>query len=399
MVDKEISFETISSAHLQRLLEINTLLSSTLDLKQLLHVVIEVAAELTDMEEASLLLYDTVKGRLRFMATSNEPSLVGVHVPIEGSFAGWVFKHKESLIIQDVSKDARHYASVDAHTDIPTHSLLAVPLINKDKVIGVLEAINKRHNAPCTEQDITLLTALASQAAVAIENARLFQQSDVIAEVMHELKTPLLALQAAIELLERPQLPEGQRHLILSTMKSEGNRLTKMIQGFLELSRLDSGRVRIAWEPLDIWQIVHDVVHIQRLQAAQKNITIEVTSSVDPLPQINGDADRIIQVVINLISNAIKYNNEGGTITVHIHPEGNELYISVVDTGPGISPENLRRLFDRFYRVPGSEGYSEGTGLGLSIAQKIVEAHGGRIEVDSELGKGTTFHCVLKMNQ
>ncbi|MCB0035592.1 MAG: HAMP domain-containing histidine kinase, partial [Anaerolineales bacterium] len=232
-----------------------------------------------------------------------------------------------------------------------------------------------------------------------IENARLFQQSDVIAEVMHELKTPLLALQAAIELLERPQLPEGQRHLILSTMKSEGNRLTKMIQGFLELSRLDSGRVRIAWEPLDIWQIVHDVVHIQRLQAAQKNITIEVSSSVDPLPQINGDADRLIQVVINLVSNAIKYNNEGGTITVHIHPEGTELYLSVSDTGPGISAENLRRLFDRFYRVPGSEGYSEGTGLGLSIAQKIVEAHGGRIEVESELGKGTTFHCVLKMNQ
>lgn len=398
MIQNETSLEAISPAHLKRLLEISTLLSSTLDLKQLLQLVIQAAAELTDMEHSSLLLYDKQTSHLNFVATSNEPGLVGFTVPLEGSIAGWTFRNEESLIVQHVEADRRHFAGVDEHTDIPTNSLIAVPLVHKGTVIGVLEAINKRDGGVCTEQDVALLSALASQAAVAIENARLFQQSDVISEVMHELKTPLLALRAAIELLERPKLPDPQKKVILSTMKSEGERLTKLIQGFLELSRLDSGRVRIAWEPVDIWQIVEDVVHIQRPQAERKNISIEVKSSVKQLPQPYGDSDRLIQVLLNLVSNAIKYNKEGGTVTIYIHPEETDLYISIIDTGPGIATENLRRLFDRFYRVPGSEGFSEGTGLGLSIAQKILEAHGGRIEVDSEVGKGTTFHCVLKLN-
>ena len=395
MIQKEPAFETIPPAHFKRLLEISTLLSSTLDLKQLLDLVISAAAELTDMEHASLLLYDTNTGSLNFVATSNEPGLVGLSVPLNSSLAGWTFRNEEPLIVQEVTHDRRHYMGIDEHTDIPTNSLLAVPLQTKGTTIGVLEAINKRNGGACTEQDITLLSALASQAAVAIENARLFQQTDVISEVMHELKTPLLALRSAIELLERP-LPDEQRARILTTLKSEGNRLTKMVQGFLELSRLDAGKVRLAWEPLDLLQIAQDVAYIQRAQAAEKDISIKIASSTPSLPPTSGDADRLIQVLLNLVSNAIKYTQEGGQVKIYVHPEENEIYISVIDNGPGISPENLNRLFDRFYRVPGSEGFTEGTGLGLSIARKIVEAHAGRIEVQSELGKGTTFHCILK---
>src|SRR5690606_20538507 len=129
-----------------------------------------------------------------------------------------------------------------------------------------------------------------------------------------------------------------------------------------------------------------------RPQANKRHITIHYDG--EPMgPTILGDADRLKQVLLNLVSNAIKYNREGGTITVRLECLNGELCLSVRDTGDGIAPEHLARLFHRFYRVPGSETKSEGSGLGLSIAQRIVEAHGGRITVTSTVGQGTTFFC------
>lgn len=401
-VDGKISLEDTASLmdvrDLHRLLEISQLLSATLDLQALLDMVISVAAELTHMSHASLLLLDGQMETLRFVATSNEPGLVGLTVPMDESLAGWAIVHKRPLVVQDVDDDQRHYAQIDRFTKVETNALIAVPLMNRERVIGVLEALNKVDGGACTPQDVMLLEVLASQAAVAIENARLFQQSDEIAEVMHELKTPLLAFTAAIDLLEHPNLPGEKQSEILQTMRGEAARLTEMVQGFLELSRLDSGRVRLAWQPIDLVALAEDVVRIQRPQAAERGVTIWVSCAEERLPRPHGDYDRLKQVLLNLVSNAIKYNVPDGQVEIRLYQPGvDEVAVVVRDTGVGIKAENLGRLFDKFYRVPGSEGYTEGTGLGLSIARRIVEAHNGRVEVSSERGKGTTFRCVLKL--
>jgi signal transduction histidine kinase len=139
---------------------------------------------------------------------------------------------------------------------------------------------------------------------------------------------------------------------------------------------------------------VINTVQQQEPQAANRNISIKTVIPAD-LPAIQGDANRLKQVFVNLTNNAIKYSDDNGQVSIELKTLNGEVAIEVADTGPGILPENLSHLFERFYRVPDAEGFTEGTGLGLTIAQRIVEEHGGRIEVESEIGKGSLFRCYL----
>ena len=383
----------ISPEHLQRLLEISTTLSSTLDLNQLLDRVIDTVTDLTDTEYATILLLDQATGKLHIAATNGTSLARESYVPMEGSVAGWIVRKGQPLILDDAQRDGRDYVDVGSPAQFVIRNMLGVPLVTKDRVIGALEAINKRDKATYSQQDIALLQALASQASVAIENARLFQQTDLIAEFMHEVKTPLMALTAASELLSREQLLDKQQDLI-EMIQHETLRLTKMAQDFLDLARLESGRVQIAREPVDLSRLVRDVVRLQEPQAAARGITI--TSNVtETAPVITGDYDRLKQVLINLTNNAIKYNLDQGRVSIDVVDKDNEVMIAVADTGPGIAEENLVHLFERFYRIPDGEGFTEGTGLGLSISARILQEHGGRIEVDSGRGQGSIFRCYL----
>jgi signal transduction histidine kinase len=385
--------ETLKPVHWQRLLEISRTLSSTLELQPLLRQVLEVATELTDTEGASILLLDNQTGELRFAAATGQANIGdNMIVPLEGSIAGWIVLNGKPLNLEDVQADDRHYQGIDLATQSVTHSLLGVPLLTREKVIGALEVINKKQGAAYTEQDLTLLQSLASQAAIAIENARLFQQSDLIAEIMHELKTPMMAITASTELLMYDQVKQEQRAELVKIIQQEVRRLSRMTQDYLDLARMESGRLNLEHQAVDLAVIVTQVIHIQRPQANNRFITLVYEGEI-AAPPIIGDADRLKQVLLNLVSNAIKYNRERGTITVRLNCLNNELCLSVQDTGEGIAPEHLSHLFQRFYRVPGSETKSEGSGLGLSIAQRIVEAHGGRITVESIMGQGTTFSC------
>jgi signal transduction histidine kinase len=277
--------------------------------------------------------------------------------------------------------------------------MLAVPLTTSKGTIGALEVLNKQNNAPYTPQDVALMEALASQSAVAIMNAHLFQQSDLLAEIMHELKTPLMAISAASELLTRPELPADKHQELILMVKKETQRLSKMTKDFVDFARLESGRVRMNNQPIDTAAIIQDVIYMTQPQAAERGIEI-VSSLAANLPHpesvnpLLGDDDRLKQVLLNLVSNAIKYNVENGRITLAAAIKDQSLHLSVIDTGPGISEEDMSHLFERFYRIPGSEG-ADGSGLGLSIAHKIVEEHNGRIEVTSTLGEGTTFTVIL----
>lgn len=391
---------SLELARFASLLDISTTLSSTLNLPRLLEMILDSATRLTNTATASILLMDERTGSLYFEAASNIPfaAMAPIEVPMEGSIAGWVVENKKPRIVEHV-KDEKQFtvaATVDSITSFSTESLLAVPLVAKGKVLGVLEALNKQDGQEFTDEDVETLMMMAGQAAVAIVNARLFEQSDFISELVHELRTPLTALVALSEVLLRPDLkPEKQREF-LTTIQEEASRLAKMADGFLELSRLESGRVQFKRAPIDLIEIIHETVSVQGPQAAERGISIELDLPEES-PPIVGDEDRLKQVLLNLVSNAIKYNRPDGRIAISVASQNGTARMCVEDSGRGIPPDAIKNLFQRFYRVPDSEGYSTGTGLGLSIAQRIVEEHGGKIWVESELGEGSRFYVALPL--
>ena len=380
----------------QRLIEITRELASTLDLNALLQRIVHAAADLCNAEVASILLYDESKQVLYFQAATNldEPLQRGLVVSMD-SLAGWIIKNQQPVLIPDVSQDSRHGGEVAA--SFATHNLLGVPISTKHKVVGVLEAINKRYGQ-FSEQDQDLLMAMGAQAAVAIENTRLFQQSDLIAEFVHELRTPLAALSIAAHTIQRPEISEEQRERIYHTLVTETQRLSEMARSFLDLARLESGRVQYEPEIFMISLLMKDCISVIKSSIVEKNQTIYFNIS-DDLPSLRADKDKIKQVVINLLSNAIKYTPEGGTITIGARVEGKEMEISFSDTGRGIPPEGLAHLFEKFYRVPGTSSIEQGTGLGLSICKKIIEGHGGHIDVTSQVDIGTTFKFYLPLQK
>ena len=263
--------------------------------------------------------------------------------------------------------------------------------------MGVIEVVNKRENT-FQKTDIRLLQSLAAQAAIAIENSRLFQQNDIVAEMVHELRTPLTALTAAAHLMQRSELEDDQREKLFRTISGEVKRLNDMATGFLDLARLESGRMRFVREPIQLEGLIRESLEIIRPQAEAESITLE-TKLDRGLSSVNGDRNRLKQLVLNLLTNAIKYNHRGGRVGVFLHVEGDEMLLSVEDTGRGIPPESLPNIFDRFYRVPDQEAGIVGTGLGLTIAKRIAETHQGTIEVESKLGEGSKFTLRLPINR
>ena len=374
-----------------RLLEITSDLVSTLELSALLQVIVDAAQELTSSEAASLLLYDPQQNHLYFEAATEQLRIEKgrVAVPAENSIAGWIFTNRKPLLVDDAVGDPRFFREIDLVTTFRTNSILGVPLITKDKVIGVIEAVNKTEN-PYDEHDVRILQALAAQAAIAIENARLFQQSDIVAEMVHELRTPLSALSAAAHLLQRDELDDAQRIKIRRTILNEVQRLNEMTTNFLELSRLESGRVRFTREPVHLEGLVLETLEILRPQAVNAGITLS-TEFDHTLTPVHGDRNQLKRLLLNLITNAIKYNCEDGSICVSLHRIDDGVSISVSDSGRGIPEVSLPQMFDRFFRVPDEEGLIAGTGLGLAIAKKIVDNHGGTISIESTLGEGSTF--------
>lgn len=381
---------------MERLMDISRTLTSTLELAPLLQRIIHSAAELLDTEAASIMLFDPQSGELRFEATTNLEArdMEGIGVPLEGSIAGWIVKNAQPLVVPDTTLDNRWSNTVDQQTTFVTRSILGVPLFTRDKILGVLEAVNKC-GGRFTDEDVSLLQTLAAQAAVAIVNARLFQQSDLISEMVHELRAPLTSLTAISHLLLRPGLPEDKHADLVKTLQRETGRLAQMTTDFLDMARLESGRVRFARENFDLAALLQECLEVVREQATTRGLTLSL--QVSPMPALESDRGKIKQVVLNFLTNAVKYNRDNGTITVtaFVHAGDGIFRVSVADTGRGIPPEAMPHMFEKFYRVPDSESQVSGTGLGLPIAKTIVEALGGEMGVTSTVGTGSTFYFTL----
>ena len=389
----EIKTQTLDSY--LRLIEISRDLASTLDLDTLLADIVHAAADITSAAAASILLYDDTARQLYFQIATDmdEPTMRGLIVPLDKSIAGWIVTHRQSVRIDDAHKDERFFSDVEQTVGYSTKSLLGIPLVTKNKVVGVLEVVNKKRGR-FTDPDESMLTVLGAQAAVAIENARLFQQSDLIAEFVHELRTPLASLSTATYLLLRPEMSREQSDQIVNNIHNETLRLNSLASSFLDLARLESGRVQFRKTRFSAADLIYECRDVMMSKAQETSIQIRVDVPSD-MPLMEADRDKIKQVLLNLTSNAIKYNRPNGSVIMTGSFTDTELTITIQDTGLGIPEDSIPHLFEKFFRVREHEGKASGTGLGLSICKQIVQGHNGRIEVKSKMGVGTSFSIHL----
>lgn len=201
----------------------------------------------------------------------------------------------------------------------------------------------------------------------------------------------------AATILRDPNMPETTRHEFLTIIDEESDLLKNLIEGLLEISRVESGSVKFAREPVDITAVIGQVLTGLQHFADKKNIQLKTDIS-NELGQLHGDEGKIQSMIMNLVNNAIKFTPDNGWVSVSVHRQGGELLIRVSDNGMGIPKEALPKIFERFFRVHQSGQGIPGTGLGLAIVKDIVNMHNGRIEVESELGKGSTFTVFLPLN-
>lgn len=225
-------------------------------------------------------------------------------------------------------------------------------------------------------------------------------RSEFVANVSHELRTPLTSIRGFTETLLDGALDDPKvARQFLEIINTETERLSRLIDELLNLSKIEDGRAVPNRQPLKMGELIHRAVAILQPRAVEKDLTIKIDLP-ENLPVVQGDPDMISQVLINLIDNAVSYTQPGGEICISAAAVQNELKVDVQDTGIGIPPESLSRVFERFYRVDKARSREQGgTGLGLSIVKHIIDAHRGSVQVESKVGKGSTFSFLLPLNE
>jgi len=286
-------------------------------------------------------------------------------------------------------------------------SAIAIPLVAGEEKVGVLVLENLRRPASFSPADQDFLQAVADLIALSINSARLQRElrdtqaiseanrlkADLISVLAHEMRTPLTSIKGYSTALLMDEIafnPETQREF-LQIIDEECDVLQDLIRDLLESSVIDAGLLKLELQPVKLERLTHDVMEDIAHRARRHRL---LTDFPPRFPLVEADPDRIAQVLRNLLDNAIKYSPAGGLIIVRGEARPQEVVISVADQGVGISPEDLNRLFERFFRVQSGQ-HIVGSGLGLPISRTIVESHGGRIWAESQPGQGSTFYFTL----
>ncbi len=398
---------------LERLLEVCKNLSANLDLEPLLQSIIETASELTRSESSSILVYEKATNSLRFAAAPwyQKEALKSVSVPLDLSIAGQVFSHGQPMTLSSINQDERVFRIVDRELNADTHSLLAVPMIFKGNAIGVLESINKLGNIDYTEEDVIILETIASQAAIAIENQRLLDEtrfayqkiieldrmkSDFISIASHELRTPLGVILGHATFMEDTANEQDRQEL--ETIVKSAMQLKELIEQFANMEQLEQGLLRIHRLRVAVIPLLQGLVDAYKDMANERKINLALEPCTKNLT-VEGDAGKITIVVSNLIKNALTFTNERGHVLVKAEQVPGYIKVSVMDNGIGIPAEEQERIFERFYQIEDHLTRRHGgMGLGLSIAKQLIDMHGGKIWVESIEGRGSKFIFLLPQN-
>jgi len=292
--------------------------------------------------------------------------------------------------------------SIDDLEALGIQATLTIPLVARDRVLGALTLISTDPSRQFDDGELALADDLAHRAAFAIENARLYQaaqqasqaRDEILGVVSHDLRNPLSAISmCARVLLESPPAAAEDRRELADAILESTHLMQRLIQDLLDVSTIESGHLKIQTRREVLGPIVDAALTMVREGADERGLSL-VRDLAPNLPDVQVDAMRLEQVLANLVGNAVKFTERGGSVTVRAEASGEMVRVAVIDTGVGIPPEHLPHIFDRYWHAR-RQSRTVGTGLGLAIARGIVEAHGGSISVESALGGGTTFLFTL----
>jgi signal transduction histidine kinase len=393
-----------------QLVEISAILNSTLKPDTLLKNILDTAADLLECSGVSILLYDEREKELRFAATTTGDieKLEQIPVPLDNSLAGTIFTENRHLVINSTRDDPRHYSEVGDEVGLQIDSLLGVPMRIKDRVTGVIEALNKKEG-DFSDFDVSLLLVVASQAAISIHNARLIQalqkanielsqadklKRDLMSVASHELRTPLGNILGYATLLHEDAIEEN-KPLAESILKAS-SKLRAVLDDIANMNLLYTGKADLDFTDTSLQRVINYAQEEVRMTVNKEDHTVDYQMPEEPI-QLSIDLPKMSVVFVNLLLNAIQFTPLEGEIRLTIDDRDDEVMVSIADTGRGISEENLEKIFEVFYQVDDhmTRRYG-GLGLGLSIARELVNLHGGRIWAESKgLGEGSTFRVVL----
>jgi signal transduction histidine kinase len=403
----------LSLEEVRALSEVSRAVSSSLDLRQVLNTVAGYAVNLSKSDGCGVFEFNPERRALDVVASYNLSNdfLAAIQtttIDLGKTTIGQAAESDQPLQVPDM-KDAHEHPFREFTIKAGFRSVLSVPM----KSDGVTRGIVLLRGSPgqFDERVVNLLTTLASQSKVAIENARLFSEieekgrqieaanrhkSEFLANMSHELRTPLNAIIGFSEvLLDRSlQVSDEERSQFLTDVLSSGKHLLGLINEILDLAKIEAGKMELQIEPALMQDVVEAVANTMRSLAVKKSIDLRVESD-ERMAAFPMDGARVKQVLLNLAANAIKFTPEGGRVWIRSASQYGLVRVEVGDTGPGIPPEDQERIFLEFQQAGSEAGKPQGTGLGLALARKFVEMHGGRIWVESEVGKGSRFIFTL----
>jgi signal transduction histidine kinase len=411
---------TRSVGELKALGEVGQAVSSTLDLETVLSTIVSRATQLAGMDGGSIWEYDELREEFHLHATERLPGeLVEIFrsTPIrrgEGAL-GRLAMVGEPVEIEDFAHE-RSYRNELRETLIRCgyRSVLAVPLLREDHLLGAL-AVNRSSPGGFAPEVTELLKTFATHSALAIQNARLYREiesksrqleianqhkSEFLANMSHELRTPLNAIIGFSEVLSERmfgEINEKQAEYIGDILES-GRHLLSLINDILDLSKIEAGRMELELTDFDLASTIESTLILVRERAQRRGIVLGRTVD-ERLGIIRADERKVKQVLLNLLSNALKFTPEGGRIEVRGAALDGIAEISVTDTGVGIAAADQEAVFEEFRQVGTADKKVEGTGLGLAISRKFIELHGGKIWVKSTVGRGATFTFTLPLRQ
>jgi two-component system NtrC family sensor kinase len=400
---------------LSALIEINRVVTSSLELDEVLEATIQGIREILHVEAGSLVMVDEETGCLVFRKTFSPERgwIAGRTIQPGEGIVGYVAESGNPKLVNDVERDPHFLAEVDEEPGFTSREILCVPLRVRDRVLGAIEVINKL-GGKFTEQDLELLQAMAASVAVAVDNANLYSeladfadelersQAQLIqaekmaaigrlaASVAHEINNPLQAIHNSLHLSLHERLGEEKRLQYLTMAQAEVQRLIEIVQRMLDFYRPSRGGV----VPTHVNGILENVLALAQKRLQHGDIRVHTDLRAD-LPLVPMVSDQISQVVLNIVINAVDAMPSGGDLWLEtdLSKDGEWVLVRFRDTGPGMSADQIANLFEPFYTTK-----SDGTGLGLAISYGIIERHGGEIEVRSPSGKGALFVVKLPVH-
>ena len=395
--EQRVAIET-RFLRLQKLMEASKIINSTLDLDKLLGLILDAAAQSIGADRGTLYLVDDIQKELWSKISQGE-DMVEIRLPVGKGLSGFVAQTGENILIPDAYADPRFNREIDKQTGYRTRNVMCTPLKNKDgKIIGVFQLLNKRDGS-FDNDDVNFIDALSAHAAVAIENARIAQEmvqnerlsavGRMASVIIHDIKNPMGTLRVYAQVMKKKSGNE-EANKLADEMIHQVDRFVNMTQEILDFTR---GVSASNFQEVAFDEVMENVMSFIEKDLEKNNVKLIRDAQFQGM--VNLDQDKMVRVFYNIASNARDAMPQGGTLKVSTKADGDFVRIDFTDSGTGMPEEVKNRIFEPFMTY----GKKHGTGLGMSIVKKVIDDHNGKIEIESEMGKGTTITIKLPVKK